>query len=164
MLGDFPGYLNLELGLPLYGFTWDFISSSIKCGHNNTFLKGLMWRLSELIWVLRLEQCLILEEISTCMHAQLLSRVELFATPWTIAYQAPLSTGLSWQEYWSGLPFPSGLDLPDPEVKLEVPTLAGGFFSTVPPGKPKIRTSYLPPPPFFLKRCGYICSFCSLQM
>ena len=72
----------------------------------NSFLKGLMWRLSELIWVLRLEQCLILKEISTCMHAQLLSRVQLFATPWTEAYQAPLSMGSSQQEYWSGLPLP----------------------------------------------------------
>ena len=35
------------------------------------------------------------------------SRVPLFATPWTAAHQAPLSMGLSWQEYWSGLPFPS---------------------------------------------------------
>ena len=36
-----------------------------------------------------------------------LSRVRLFATPWTVAYQAPPSMGFSWQEYWSGLPFPS---------------------------------------------------------
>ena len=115
----------------------------------NSFLKGLMWRLSELIWVLRLEQCLTLEEISTCMHAQLLSRVQLFATPWTEAYQAPLSMGSSRQEYWNGLPFPSGLDLPNPEVELEVPTLTGGFLITVPPGKPKIKTSYHPPPIFF---------------
>ena len=83
------------------------------------------------------------------MHAQLLSRVQLFATPWTEAYQAPLSMGSSQQEYWSGLPFPSGLDLPNPEVELEVPTLTGGFLTTVPPGKPKTRTSYHPPPIFF---------------
>ena len=43
-----------------------------------------------------------------------LSRVRLFATPWTAAYQAPLSVGFSRQEYWSGLPFPSPGDLPDP--------------------------------------------------
>ena len=43
-----------------------------------------------------------------------LSRVRLFATPWTVAYQAPLSMEFSRQEYWSGLPFPSPGDLPDP--------------------------------------------------
>ena len=46
-----------------------------------------------------------------------LSRVRLFVTPWTVAYQAPLSTGFSRQEYWSGLPFPSPGDLPDPGIK-----------------------------------------------
>ena len=47
------------------------------------------------------------------MNVKLLSHVRLFATPWTIAYQAPLSMGFSRQEYWSGLPFPSPGDLPD---------------------------------------------------
>ena len=46
-----------------------------------------------------------------------LSRVRLFATPWTIAYQAPLSMGFSRQECWSGLPFPSPGDLPDPWIE-----------------------------------------------
>ena len=43
-----------------------------------------------------------------------LSRVQFFATPWTVAYYAPLSMGFSRQKYWSGLPFPSPEDLPDP--------------------------------------------------
>ena len=47
---------------------------------------------------------------------KLLSRVWLFATPWTIAYQDPQSMGFSRQEYWSGLPFPSPGDLPDPSL------------------------------------------------
>ena len=46
-----------------------------------------------------------------------LSRVRLFATPWTVAYQAFLSMGFSRQEYWSGLPFPSPGDLPDPGIE-----------------------------------------------
>ena len=46
-----------------------------------------------------------------------LSRVQLFATPWTVAYQAPLSMGFSRQQYWSGLPFPSPGDLPDPGIE-----------------------------------------------
>ena len=52
-----------------------------------------------------------------------LSHVRLFATPWTIAYQAPLSMGFSRREYWSGLPFPSPGDLPDPGTKPESPAL-----------------------------------------
>ena len=46
-----------------------------------------------------------------------LSCVRLFATPWTVAYQAPPSVGFSRQEYWSGLPFPSPGDLPDPGIE-----------------------------------------------
>ena len=46
-----------------------------------------------------------------------LSRVRLFATPWTVAYQAPPSTEFSRQEYWSGLPFPSPGDLPNPGIE-----------------------------------------------
>ena len=52
-----------------------------------------------------------------------LSRVQLFETPWTVAPQAPLSMGFSRQEYWSGLPFPSPGDLPDPGIEPRSPTL-----------------------------------------
>ena len=47
----------------------------------------------------------------------MLSCVQLFVTPWTVACQAPLSMGFSRQEYWSGLPFPPPRDLPDPGIK-----------------------------------------------
>ena len=59
-----------------------------------------------------------------------LSRVRLFATPWTVACQAPLSMEFSRQVYWSGLPFPSPQDLPDQGIKPESPELAGRFFTT----------------------------------
>ena len=68
-----------------------------------------------------------------------LSRVRLFATPWTVACYASPSMGFSRQEYWSGLPFPSPEDIPDPGMEptsLESPALAGGFFTTEPLGKP----------------------------
>ena len=55
------------------------------------------------------------------MCAQLLSRIQLFATLWTVARQAPLSMEFSKQEYWSGLPFPPPGDLPDPGIELESP-------------------------------------------
>ena len=51
------------------------------------------------------------------------SRVRLFATPWTVAQQAPLSMGFSRQEHWSGLPFPSPGDLPDPGIEPRSPAL-----------------------------------------
>ena len=47
----------------------------------------------------------------------------LFSTPWTVAYQAPLSMGFSRQKYWSGLPFPSSEDVPDPGIKPRSPAL-----------------------------------------
>ena len=53
-----------------------------------------------------------------------------------IACQTPLMMGFSRQEYWSGLPFPSPRDLPNPGVEPVSPELAGGFFTTEPPGKP----------------------------
>ena len=66
----------------------------------------------------------------TCVHAKSLSHVQLFVTPWTVAHQAPLSMGFSRQEYWSGLPFLTPGDLPDPGIKPLSPSLAGGFFTT----------------------------------
>ena len=64
------------------------------------------------------------------------SHVQLFVTPWTVAFQAPLSRELSRQEYWSGLPFPLPEDLPDPGIEPVSPALTGGFFTTETPGKP----------------------------
>ena len=60
------------------------------------------------------------------------------ANPSTVACQAPWSMGFSRMEYWSGLPFPSPGDLPDPGIEPATLTLAGGFCPTEPPGKPTI--------------------------
>ena len=73
------------------------------------------------------------------MRALLFSHVQLFSSPWTVAHQAPLSIGLSWQEYWSGLPFPPPGDLLDPGIKPMsplAPALAGSSLPLAPPGKP----------------------------
>ena len=66
------------------------------------------------------------------------SRVPFFVTPWTAAHQAPLSMGFPRQEYWSGLQFPFGGDLPDPGIEPSSPAMEGGFFPTEPPGKPPL--------------------------
>ena len=63
---------------------------------------------------------------------------DIFAIPWTIACQAPLTMGFSSQKYWSGLPLPSPGDLPDPGIELVSPALVGRFFTTEPPGKPSV--------------------------
>ena len=67
-----------------------------------------------------------------------LSWVRLFVTPWIVAHQAPPSLGFSRQEYWSGLPFPSPEDLPDPGIEPRSPSLQAEALTSEPPGKPKI--------------------------
>ena len=64
-----------------------------------------------------------------------------FATPWTVAHQDPLSSQFPRPAYWSGLPFPSPGDLPDPGMEPASPALAGEFFTTEPPGKPSSKIS-----------------------
>ena len=66
----------------------------------------------------------------------LVSHVQLFLTPWTIACQAPLSMKFSGQEYWSGLPFPSPRELPHPETEPRSPVLKVDSLLSEPPGKP----------------------------
>ena len=65
-----------------------------------------------------------------------LSRVQLFATPWTVAYKGSLSMELSRQEYWSRLPFPSPGDLPHPGIEPRPPALQADTLPSEPPGKP----------------------------
>ena len=65
-----------------------------------------------------------------------LSHVRLFATPWSVARQAPPSMGFSRQEYWSGLPFPSPGDLPNPGIEPQSPALHADSLPSEPPGKP----------------------------
>ena len=64
------------------------------------------------------------------------SRVQLFATPWTVAHQAPPSMGFSRQEHWTGLPFPFSGDLPDPGMEPRSPRLQADALTSEPPGKP----------------------------
>ena len=72
------------------------------------------------------------------MHIYIISsfsHVQLFVILWTVAYQASPSMGFSRQEYWSGLPFPSPGDLPDPGIEPGSPTLKADALSSEPPGK-----------------------------
>ena len=79
-----------------------------------------------------------------------------FVTPWTVACHSPLSMGFPRQEYWSGLPFPSPGDLPNPGIEPTSPAspaLAGGFFTAEPPGKPE------PPNTMFSMQIGRYSSY-----
>ena len=71
-----------------------------------------------------------------------LSRIQLFATPWTVAHQAPASMEFSRQEYWSGLSFPSPGDLPDPGMEPQSPTLQADALPSEPPGNPKYKKGF----------------------
>ena len=78
--------------------------------------------------------------VCVCVHiyvfAQLLSRVQLFAIPWATAHQALLSMGFSRQEYWSGLPFTSPGDLPEPGIEPQSPALQADSLLSGRPEKP----------------------------
>ena len=94
---------------------------------------------------------LIIEHVLTCdlaavgffesesVHCSVVS--DSFATPWTVACQAPLSMGFSRQEYWSGLPFPSPGDLPDPGIKPGFLIFRADSLRPEPPGKPILHLS-----------------------
>ena len=83
-----------------------------------------------------------------------LSRVRLFVTPWTVAHQAPPSVGVSRQEYWSGLPFPSPGDLPDPGIKPGSPSLQADTLQN--PGLHHCRQML-----YGLSHQGILTSFCT---
>ena len=70
-----------------------------------------------------------------CVVLSHFSHVQPFATPWSVACQAPLSIGLSRQEYWSGLLCPSPGDLPNPDIKPRSPALKVDSWPSEPPGK-----------------------------
>ena len=73
------------------------------------------------------------------MYEGMLNHARLFVTPGTVAHQAPLSMEFRKQEHWSGVPFPTPGDLPNPGIKLVFfasSALVGRFFTAVPYGKP----------------------------
>ena len=92
------------------------------------------------------------ELCSSILTVKLLSHVQLFATPWTVACQVPPAMGLSRQECWSGLPFPSPGDLPGPGIEPGSPALQTDALPSEPPGKPILTVG----PQF--NKINYFCS------
>ena len=72
--------------------------------------------------------------VMSCRVVKSLSHVQLFVTPWTVAYQAPPSMGFSKQEYWYGFPFPSPGNLPNPRIKPGSPAFQYYSLTSEPPG------------------------------
>ena len=78
------------------------------------------------------DACSLEKSYDQSSEVKSLSRVRLFVTPWTVAHQAPPSMGFSKQEYWSGLPFPSPGDLPDPGIEPWSPTFQADTLPSEP--------------------------------
>ena len=96
--------------------------------------------------------------LNACVHAQPPNRIWLFVTPWTVARQVPLSMGFSRQEYWSGLPFPSPGDLPNPGMEPWSSALAARFFTIWAIREARLTATVRPPdsislPPESYGRC-----------
>ena len=92
-------------------------------------------RCQDCAWDARMNEVTI-QRIVTVYYVLVTLLCRLFATPWTIAHQAPLSMGFSRQEYCSGLPFPSPGNLPDPGIEPGSPALQVDYLPTESPGKP----------------------------
>ena len=93
------------------------------------------------------------------MKVKSLNRVRLFATPWTVTYQAPPSLEFSRWGYWSGLPFPSPGDLPDPGIKPGSPTLQADTLPSEPPGKTLLKAKFCSKREEFSTETQMTCNF-----
>ena len=105
----------------------------MKHTHNRKFFFSVVGSLAWKLQIIHLNRSKV--------KVNSLSHVRLFATPWTVAYQAPPSIGFSRQEYWSGLPFPSPGDLPDPGIEPRSPTFQADALTSEPPGKFQVKGS-----------------------
>ena len=125
---------------------YQFMFPPIVFSYGFRFFKYWFWGNIWTIWIIHLYANNIISYFyyvyfvsrAICC-AYLLSRIWLFATPWTVTCQVPLSVEFCKQEYCSGLPLPLGEKLPDSGIKpvsLASPALAGGFFTAAPSGKP----------------------------
>ena len=124
-------------------FSWALMSVNWKLASEysaHTWSPGRLMERKESLWDLHLGQ---LRGHTGSIHRQERgSAMMTLCNPMdTVAHQAPLSMGLPRQEHWNGLPFPSPGDLPDPGIEPVFPALAGGFFTTEPPGKTWINSA-----------------------
>ena len=96
-------------------------------------------RTSKLVFLTDFQTTLLPISVWTESESEVARSCPTLATPWTVAYQAPQSMEFSRQEYWSGLPFPSPGDLPNPGIKPGSSTLQGDALPSEPQGKPYMK-------------------------
>ena len=133
--GGTPVPLGRPLGLWVQLSLWPSPTPMCTCSQSPLLLKldeSQLWK--RLLSIQILFRCRIYQAYVK-VKMKLLSRVRLFATPWTVAYQASLSMGFSRQGYWSGLLFPSPGDLPDPGIEPRFPALQADALPSEPPEK-----------------------------
>ena len=124
-LGDIQGWFSFRIDwLDLQLGSLSFLQGIFQTQGLNLVFAGIFFT----VWATR-------EALWSIMKVKSLSHVQLFAIPWTVVYQASLSMGFSRQEYWSGLPFPSPGDLPDPGIEPRSPALQADTLPSKPPGK-----------------------------
>ena len=147
---------RFEFFLPILCITVinHFISLIYKktCIHNNTSLKTFLYYFELLsAGLITNKKNKSFKFIFTYLFFSLVTKSCLtLATPWTVACQAPVSMGFSRQEYWSGLPFSSPGDLPDPGIKPRTPALQADCLPTELRGKPIFTYVFSEAHPFFI--------------
>ena len=121
-----------------HGFQTSLTVFSLVIPFLNRFIFTEFEKMAQVYWLTHMARYLSAEHdgvITRKVKVKSLSHVWLFAIPWTVVYQASLSMGFSSQEYWSGLPFPSPGDLPDPGIEPRSPALQADALPSEPPGK-----------------------------
>ena len=118
--------------IPLTSSFLSFLSSSIP------IFSFPLFPASSILWWCHPPPGLVF--LNLCFCCLITKSCSTLATPWTVAHQAPPSMGFSRQEYWSGLPFPSPGNLPDPGIEPRSPTLQADALTSEPPGKGKVNT------------------------
>ena len=121
----FNSWKIMRLGRALFQESWSgipHVPSGRHCCMHKPFVPKPVWR----------------NTLPVCCCIVAKSCLDSFATSWIVAHQTPLSMGFPRQEYWSGLPFPSPGDLLDPGIEPTSPALAGGFYTTESPRKPRL--------------------------
>ena len=139
MIHPYNGILFNNFKRMNYKFTKLWINLNVLCSRSVSVSRSVV---SNSLWSHGLQPTRLLcpwnfpgKNIGKKVKVKSLSRVWLFVTPWTVAYQAPPSMGFSRQEYWSGLPFPSPGDLPDSGIEPRSPPSQADTLTSEPPGK-----------------------------